>query len=40
LLSSPLNAAVTGTTLFTDQGIAGGWLTGSLEPPSYRPRQS
>jgi len=40
LLSSPLNASVTGTTLFTDQGIAGGWLTGSLAPPSYRPRQS
>jgi len=40
LLSSPLNAAVTGTTLFTDQGIAGGWLTGSLEPPSYQPRKS
>lgn len=40
LLSSPLNASVTGATLFTDQGLAGGWLTGALEPPSYRPRQS
>ncbi len=39
LLSSPLNASVTGATLFTDQGIAGGWLTGSLEPPSYQPRK-
>ncbi|MCB2073482.1 MAG: SDR family oxidoreductase [Novosphingobium sp.] len=40
LLSSPLNGSVTGATLFTDQGLAGGWLTGALEPPSYRPRQS
>lgn len=38
LLSSPLNASVTGATLFTDQGLAGGWLTESLAPPSYRPR--
>jgi len=38
LLSSPLNASVTGATLFTDQGLAGGWLTGALAPPSYRPR--
>ena len=32
LLSSPLNAAVTGATLFTDQGYAGGLVTGMLEP--------
>jgi len=32
LLSSPLNAAVTGTTLMTDQGYAGGLVTGMLEP--------
>jgi NAD(P)-dependent dehydrogenase (short-subunit alcohol dehydrogenase family) len=35
LLSSPLNAATTGATLMTDQGLAGGWLTGSLAPPNY-----
>jgi len=40
LLSSPLNASVTGATLSTDQGLAGGWLTGAVEPPSYQPRQS
>ncbi|MCB2076621.1 MAG: SDR family oxidoreductase [Novosphingobium sp.] len=40
LLSSPLNASVTGATLFTDQGLAGGWLTGSLAPPNYRTRPS
>lgn len=38
LLASPLNAAVTGATLFTDQGLAGGWLTGSLAPPDYSKR--
>lgn len=35
LLSSPLNAAVTGATLFSDQGFAGGLLTGALAPPSF-----
>jgi len=40
LLSSPLNASVTGATLFTDQGLAGGWLTRALAAPSYRPRPS
>lgn len=30
LLNSPLNACVTGTTLFCDQGVAAGTLTGSL----------
>ena len=39
LLSSPLNAAVTGTVLFTDQGYAGGLLTGSLAPAQYAPPQ-
>ena len=38
LLSSPLNAAVTGTVLFTDQGYAGGLLTGSLTPAQYAPQ--
>lgn len=38
LLSSPLNASVSGATLFADQGYAGGLLTGALAPPSfYRP---
>lgn len=38
LLSSPLNGSVTGATLFTDQGFAGGLLTGALAPPTfYRP---
>lgn len=32
LLNSPLNAAVTGTVLYTDQGYAGGIATGSLAP--------
>jgi NAD(P)-dependent dehydrogenase (short-subunit alcohol dehydrogenase family) len=37
LLSSPLNACVTGSVLFTDQGYAGGLLTGSLQPAQYSP---
>lgn len=37
LLSSPLNAAVTGTTLFTDQGYAGGLATGMLQPAPRGP---
>jgi NAD(P)-dependent dehydrogenase (short-subunit alcohol dehydrogenase family) len=37
LLSSPLNAAVTGATLFSDQGYAGGLLTGALQPAAYTP---
>ena len=32
LLSSPLNSTVTGTMLYTDQGYAGGLVTGSLKP--------
>jgi NAD(P)-dependent dehydrogenase (short-subunit alcohol dehydrogenase family) len=32
LLASPLNATVTGTMLYTDQGYAGGLVTGSLRP--------
>ena len=32
LLSSPLNSTVTGTMLYTDQGYAGGLVTGSLQP--------
>lgn len=32
MLSSPLNAAVTGATLFADQGYAGGLVTGALQP--------
>ena len=39
LLSSPLNACVTGTVLMTDQGYAGGLLTGSLAPAHYAPPQ-
>ena len=31
LLNSPLNAAVTGTVLYTDQGFTGGVWTGSLD---------
>ena len=31
LLNSPLNAVVTGTMLYTDQGFAGGLFTGSLD---------
>jgi NAD(P)-dependent dehydrogenase (short-subunit alcohol dehydrogenase family) len=34
LLNSRLNAAVTGTVLYTDQGFAGGLLTGSLDASS------
>lgn len=37
LLNSPLNAVVTGTVLYTDQGFAGGVLTGSLDPSSIMP---
>jgi hypothetical protein len=32
LLSSPLNASVTGAVLATDQGNVGGTLTGALRP--------
>ena len=32
LLASPLNATVTGTMLYTDQGYAGGLVTGALSP--------
>jgi NAD(P)-dependent dehydrogenase (short-subunit alcohol dehydrogenase family) len=32
LLSSPLNASVTGTVLATDQGNVGGTITGALRP--------
>jgi NAD(P)-dependent dehydrogenase (short-subunit alcohol dehydrogenase family) len=31
LLNSPLNAVVSGTVLYTDQGFTGGALTGSLD---------
>jgi enoyl-[acyl-carrier-protein] reductase (NADH) len=31
LLNSPLNAAVTGSFLYTDQGFASGALTGALD---------
>jgi hypothetical protein len=30
LLNSPRNTGVTGTVLFTDQGVAGGLMTGAL----------
>lgn len=32
LLNSPLNAAVTGTFLYTDQGFASGVFTGAIDP--------
>jgi NAD(P)-dependent dehydrogenase (short-subunit alcohol dehydrogenase family) len=32
LLNSKLNAVVTGTVLYTDQGFAGGIVTGALDP--------
>jgi NAD(P)-dependent dehydrogenase (short-subunit alcohol dehydrogenase family) len=32
LLNSPLNAAVSGAFLYTDQGFAGGLLTGAIDP--------
>ena len=32
LLCCPLNATVTGTMLYTDQGYAGGLVTGALQP--------
>jgi len=34
LLCSQLNATVTGTMLYTDQGYAGGLVTGALQPAS------
>jgi NAD(P)-dependent dehydrogenase (short-subunit alcohol dehydrogenase family) len=37
LLSSPLNAAVTGAVLATDQGNVGGTITGALKPAYVRP---
>lgn len=36
LLSSPLNAAVTGAVLATDQGNVGGTITGALKPGYVR----
>jgi NAD(P)-dependent dehydrogenase (short-subunit alcohol dehydrogenase family) len=35
LLSSPLNASVTGAVLPTDQDNVGGMLTGALKPPAH-----
>ena len=32
LLNSPLNAAVTGSVLYTDQGFASGAITGAIDP--------
>jgi NAD(P)-dependent dehydrogenase (short-subunit alcohol dehydrogenase family) len=32
LLNSPLNGAVTGSVLYTDQGFASGCLTGAIDP--------
>jgi NAD(P)-dependent dehydrogenase (short-subunit alcohol dehydrogenase family) len=37
LLNSPLNAVVSGTVLYTDQGFAGGVLTGSLDVSGLLP---
>jgi NAD(P)-dependent dehydrogenase (short-subunit alcohol dehydrogenase family) len=37
LLTSPLNAVVTGTVLYTDQGFAGGALTGALDASTVMP---
>ncbi|RZJ97777.1 MAG: SDR family oxidoreductase [Novosphingobium sp.] len=37
LLSSPLNAAVTGAVLATDEGNVGGMITGALTPSYARP---
>ena len=37
LLSSPLNASVTGAVLATDQGNVGGTITGALKPSYVRP---
>lgn len=37
LLTSPLNSAVTGAILYTDQGFAGGLLTGSLDASQFMP---
>ena len=36
LLSSPLNAAVTGAVLATDEGNVGGTITGALKPSYAR----
>jgi hypothetical protein len=36
LLSSPLNAAVTGAVLATDEGNVGGTITGALKPGYLR----
>ncbi len=37
LLNSPLNAVVSGTVLYTDQGFSGGALTGSLDLAKVMP---
>jgi NAD(P)-dependent dehydrogenase (short-subunit alcohol dehydrogenase family) len=37
LLNSARNAVVTGTVLYTDQGLAGGLLTGALDPADLMP---
>lgn len=36
LLTSPLNASVTGTMLYTDQGYTGGMITGAIRSDDYR----
>jgi hypothetical protein len=36
-LNSPLNAVVTGTVLYTDQGMAGGLWTGALDVSGHMP---
>jgi len=40
LLNSPLNAVVSGTVLYTDQGVAGALSTGVLDPAFLMPTQS
>jgi hypothetical protein len=37
LLNSPLNAVVTGTVLYPDQGFAGGGWTGALDVSQAMP---
>ena len=32
LLNSPLNATITGSVLYTDQGFASGVMTGAIDP--------
>jgi hypothetical protein len=40
LLNSPRNAVVSGTVLYIDQAVAGGLLTGAIDPSAIYQQQT